>query len=153
MGIYCGESVDESLDDDVGVLNELAVVLVLVLEIGARVDEAVDNVDCNHLINVNREKVKILRSKKLVLHGFLDAEVKLDGGDDGACEGEKTGDDGDVTLGEVCLQPDGNDGVESGEDDEGDLKVLGISLVLEVAFLVVGAEMDAVFADSVKDVD
>lgn len=90
MGLYGDETVNEAFNDEVGILDELAVVLVLVLKVGARVDEAVDNVDCNHLININREEVKILRSKKLVLHGLLDAEVKLDGGDDGAREGEET---------------------------------------------------------------
>lgn len=149
MGLYGDETINEALDDEVGILDELAVVLVLVLKVGARVDEAVDNVDCNHLINVNREEVKILRSKKLVLHGFLDAEIELDGGDDGAREGKETGDDGDVVLGEVGLEPNRNDGVESGEDDEGDLKIFGIALIFQVSLFVVCAEMHTVFANGV----
>lgn len=51
------------------------------------------------------------------------------------------------------MEADRNDGVESGEDDEGDLKVLGISLVFQVSLFVVCAEMHTVFANGVKDID
>ena len=54
---------------------------------------------------------------------------------------------------EIGLQPNRNDGIESGEDDEGNFKVLSIAFVLEVSTFVVCAEMDAILADGVEDVD
>ena len=80
--------VDESFDDDVRVLNELAVGLVLVVEEGAAVDESFLGWQGGHLEDVDGEEVEVFGGDHFVFHGLLYSEVELYASDDGTEQGD-----------------------------------------------------------------
>lgn len=65
--------IDESFDDDVGVLDEFAVGLVFIVEKGSPVDKTFGVWERSHFEDVGGEEVEFFGGDELVLHGLLDA--------------------------------------------------------------------------------